>query len=318
MRIQPLLRGFLTCAGALAFAGTALAADPVYPAGSRIGLVPPKGFVASQAFRGFVDMENKALIALFELPPAAFADFDKANSIEEAKKHGLLVEKREEISIAGGKAILFYGRDEAGGVKSQKWLLFTQASDFTATVNIQIPDSAKDVYPEEAIRTALASVTTRATPVQEQLGMLPFRVDDLAGMKIVKIAENRTLVLADDPNDGTNTLLGAHMMIGAAASQPVPPSERANVSREALAGFPGFKDMKVTFAEPIRLGQQQGFEMRVDAKHTASGADVSIVQWMRFGTGGVLRIIGIAPKEKWADAFPRFRTVRDSVGVGSR
>lgn len=312
MRIQPLLRGFLVCA-AFVCAGTAFAADVIYPAGSRVGLVPPKGFVASQAFRGFVDMENKAIIVLFELPPAAFGEIDKTHSIEEVKKQGLLVEKREEISVAGGKAILFSGRDEAGGVKSQRWLLFTQGSDFTATVNIQVPDSAKDAHPEAAIRAALASLTTRPAPVQEQLGMLPFKVDDLADFKVVQVAENRTLVLADDPKDGNDVVSGAHMILGAAATPTVPANERANVSREALAALSAFKDMKVTFAEPMRLGGQQGFEIRADAKHAASGADVSIVQWIRFGTGGVLRIVGVAPKEKWADAFTRFRTVRDSV-----
>jgi hypothetical protein len=285
----------------------------VYPAGSRVGLVPPKGFTASPAFRGFVDMENKAIIVLFELPPTAFAEIEKTTSVEEVQKQGLLVEKREEIPIAGGKAILFSGRDEAGGVKSQRWLLFAAAPDFTATVNVQIPESAKDVYPDEVVRTALASLATRAAPVQEQLGLLPFKVGDYASFQVVQVAENRTLVLADDPKDGNETVSGAHMIIGAAAAPSVPANERANVSRQALAGLSAFKDMKVTFAEPMRLGGQQGFEMRVDATHTASGADVSIVQWMRFGTGGVLRIVGVSPKAKWPDAFPRFRAVRDSI-----
>jgi hypothetical protein len=315
MRIQPLLKGFSVCAAALLLAGAAFADEVVYPAGSRIGLVPPKGFTASPAFRGFVDMENKAIIVLFELPPAAFEEMEKANSVDEIKKHGLLVDKREEISIAGGKGFLLSGREEAGGVKSLKWLLFAPAGDFTAAVNVQVPEAAKDVHPDSTIRAALASLKARPTPIEEQLALLPFRVENLAGMKIVKTAENRTLVLADDPNDGNDKLQGAHMIIGAASAPAVPANERGNVSREALAGLPGFKDMKITFAEPMRLGGQQAFEMRVDAKHVPSGADVSIVQWMRFGTGGVLRIVGVAPKEKWADTFPRFRTVRDAVNL---
>jgi hypothetical protein len=307
MRLQPLFNAFLGCAVALLLAATipARAQEPVYPPGSRIGLVPPKGFTASPAFRGYVDMENKAIIVLFELPPAAFTEIEGANSIEDVKKQGLLVDKREEFAVPGvKKAILFTGRDEAGGTKSQKWLMFAQATDFTAAVNIQIPETAKDIYPEEAIRAALATLVARATPLAEQLGMLPFKVDDYAGFQAVEVAENRTLVLADDPKDGGEAVKSAHMIIGAAASPTIAAGDRANFSRE---------EMKVTFAEPIRLGGQQGFEMRVDAKHVKSGADVAIVQWIRFGTGGVLRIVGVAPKEKWADAFPRFRQVRDSV-----
>ncbi len=38
-----------------------------------------------------------------------------------------------------------------------------------------------------------------------------------------------------------------------------------------------------------------------------------MVQWVRFGSGGFLRIIGVAPKEQWDTLFPRFRAVRDAI-----
>jgi hypothetical protein len=44
-----------------------------------------------------------------------------------------------------------------------------------------------------------------------------------------------------------------------------------------------------------------------------SGADIEIVQWLRFGTGAYLRILGVAPKENWTSAFMRFRAVRDGL-----
>jgi hypothetical protein len=38
------------------------------------------------------------------------------------------------------------------------------------------------------------------------------------------------------------------------------------------------------------------------------------VQWLRFGGSGLaMRVIGSAPRDKWAEAFPRFRKVRDSM-----
>ena len=44
-----------------------------------------------------------------------------------------------------------------------------------------------------------------------------------------------------------------------------------------------------------------------------TGADIELVQWLRFGTGAYLRILGFAPKDKWADMFTRFRAVRDGL-----
>jgi hypothetical protein len=40
---------------------------------------------------------------------------------------------------------------------------------------------------------------------------------------------------------------------------------------------------------------------------------VQIVQWLRFGTGGYVHIIGFAKKAGWTDTFMRFRAVRDGV-----
>jgi len=291
----------------------ARAADSVFPPGSRIGIVPPSGFSVSKAFKGFEDRDNKAVIVLFELPAGAYTELEKSSSVEAAKKQGLSISKREELAIPNGKAVLFSGDDDTGGLKSRKWLMFAAVADFTAAINIQVPDSAKDRYPEQAIRTALTSLAVRDVPSTELLGLLPFQVGDLANFKVAEVAENRTVVLADNPKDSGEAVTGSHMILSAAQAPTIPPEDRDNVSRQTLAGLTAYKDMKVTFAEPIRLGGQQGYEVRVDAKHVKSGADVAIVQWMRFGTGAVLRIIGVSPKDKWAESFPRFRAVRDSV-----
>ena len=58
-------------------AGSAWAADPVFPAGSRIGLVPPPGFVVSKNFPGFEHAEKQASILVAELPGYAFESIEK-------------------------------------------------------------------------------------------------------------------------------------------------------------------------------------------------------------------------------------------------
>jgi len=42
---------------------------------------------------------------------------------------------------------------------------------------------------------------------------------------------------------------------------------------------------------------------------------VSVVQWLRFGSGGYLRVIGVSPSEKWDQFFDRFRAVRDGIDM---
>jgi len=52
-------------------AAPALAADPVFPVGSRLGLVPPAGFVPSTKFIGFENPQASAAILLVAMPAEA-------------------------------------------------------------------------------------------------------------------------------------------------------------------------------------------------------------------------------------------------------
>ena len=44
-----------------------------------------------------------------------------------------------------------------------------------------------------------------------------------------------------------------------------------------------------------------------------SGGDLKVVQWLVFGTGGYMQMIGVSHAAVWPDLFTRMRAVRDSV-----
>ena len=54
-------------------------------------------------------------------------------------------------------------------------------------INVEVPEAALAVYSDAVIRKALASVTFRPMPIQEQLGLLPFKLNQLAGFRVVKV-----------------------------------------------------------------------------------------------------------------------------------
>ena len=74
--------------------GSARADDPVFPPGSRIGLVPPQGFEVGKAFAGFGDPAKNALILITELPPSAYAELDARLADEQLRRQGVTVENR--------------------------------------------------------------------------------------------------------------------------------------------------------------------------------------------------------------------------------
>ena len=218
----------------LILAVPARAEDPIFPTGSRIGLVPPPGMVASTTFDGFADPGKDAAILITVLPAAAFAQMDKTLDLDTLKKQGVSLEKREPIQLSFGKGFLLIGRQTAEKTRYKKWLLVAGASDLTALVTVQVPEQESKAYPDTAVRAALATLSVRAkVPEAEELGLLPFAVGDLAGFQVEDVLRGRALMLRDTSDakdsakDAGSSGIDARMLIAALPGGPSEPDGRA-------------------------------------------------------------------------------------------
>jgi len=308
-------RLLVTLAALAALVLPARAAEPIYPTGSRVGLVPPDGMVKSEAFNGFEDPQKNAAIVIATLPRTAFAQIEKTASTEAMRKQGIKVEKREPMRLAVGKAFLIVGRQVAEKMRLQKWLLIADTADFTVLVTVQVPEQDKSAYPDAAIRAALSSLAVRASvPDEEQLGLLPFKVEDLAGFRVDGTIPGRALLLSDAPKEPSDDgKVGTRLLVAAVPGGPSQAEDRENFARIAFNGIAEIKDVRVTLAEPLRIGGQPGHQMMAEAKDSRTGTDIMVVQWLRFGGGGFLQMIGLAKRDGWVGALARLRTVRDSI-----
>lgn len=289
-------------------------ADPIYPLGSRLGMTPPAGMALSKTFPGFEDQANNVFIRLIALPDRAYAEIKKTMTNDALKKQGMTVEKRDYLTLTSGKGLLIVAQQQADQLRFRKWLLVAPIGELTAMISFEIPNDAKAAYSEAVIRAALASVTTRPTvPPDEQLALLPFKIGELSGFRIVGVVPGRAIQLTDGPHDVIEQIDQPHMVVAAQPGGPPQPSDRSNFARNMMSGLPNLRDLHITGSEAIRLGGQQGHEIRAEAKDIKTGADIEIVQWLRFGNGAYIRMVGFAPRESWLQAFPRFRAVRDGL-----
>src|SRR5215813_14496971 len=148
----------------------ASAADPVFPVGSRMGFVPPPGFVASKRFPGFENAESRSSIVMATLPPQAYADLEASITTEALKKQGLTEDKRETLTLANGKAVLVTGSEQENGQKFRKWMLIAQLPEAVALISVVVPEPALKTYPDEVIRASLSTLAVRAAvPLDEQM-----------------------------------------------------------------------------------------------------------------------------------------------------
>jgi hypothetical protein len=336
----------------------AQAADPVFPIGSRIGLVPPPGMSLSTRFEGFEDTADNAAILLATFPGDAFAALDKSMVPSALANQG--IDKREPFQATVGNGFLLTGQRQAGPLTFRQWMLIAPAGNATALVTVRVP-AQDSKYTDQIVRAALATVAVRAgIPDAERLSLLPFTVGNLAGFKIEDVLPGRALMLvhlappppqsdktdktpadktpADKnssdktPSDKTSSdktsasassandtdiegePVDARFLIAALPGGPSDATDDDNFARTTFNQIGGISDVRVQDAEPLRLSGQSGYETLAKAKDAAGKTDLMVVQWLRFGTGGYMQMIGTARADIWTDVFMRMRTVRDSIG----
>jgi len=295
----------------------AAAADVIFPAGSRLGLVPPLGMVPSRTFQGFEEPGTKTAILLTTLPADAYEQLAKSMVPETMKKEGIEVERREAVELPAGKGFVLTGRQTIEKERYRKWLLIASADDLTALVNVQVPEQATN-YSAEAVRAALATLAVRAQiPEAEQLSLIPFRIGELAGFHVEDVLPGRAIVLVDPPSQTADdsATAKARMFISALPGGPGEAADRDNFARVAFGQIVGIKDVRLQDAGPLRIANQPGYQTLAKAKDAGTGIDVMVVQWLRFGSGGFLRMIGIARADVWPEMFGRLRAVRDGVAT---
>lgn len=313
--LRPLCRGLagLAVAALLWTAGLtshAVAGEVVFPRGAAVGLEPPAGMVPSSMFAGFEDRTHNASILLVDMPPEAYAQLAAGFTDAALASKGVTVETREDFPLKTAKGILVTGTQNAGAFRVRKWILLAGNDQATALVTAQVMEANAADLPDAAVRAALATLAFRSP--QEQASSLPFTLSELAGFRIVRALGGSTVLLTDGPKD---TLEGPDQPYFAVSVGNGAPreDERRQFALRALSTLTGLRDIRLERAEPLRIDQSPGFEIMANAVDAQTGTPVKVVQWLRFGTTGHLRMVGISKLDAFTEVYPRFRAIRDGV-----
>lgn len=294
-----------------AVTGPALGADPVYPPGVRVGMVPLVGLAPANGFTGFETEDHSVKVLVTELPAAAFSEVETA--FKSGPAPGSV--KPESLETAAGKAYYTIENARDGATPVRRYSMILSGGMFSGYVAAQVPENAAKIYSDDAVRQMFASTVTRKeVPIAEQLGLLPFKVTELGAFKTVHTLAPGAAIILSDGNEETGVEEASFMVIGTIASAPAQPDDRGRFAQQAAATIPGLREARITMSEPVRIDGSPGYETRIDAVSGKANAPVSVVQWLRFGAANsVLRIIASSPRDQWSTAFPRFRAVRDGI-----
>ncbi|MCG2631335.1 hypothetical protein L6654_32370 [Bradyrhizobium sp. WYCCWR 13023] len=305
--IRPLAALVLLVASAL----PALAADAVYPPGLRLGMVPLVGLSKAKTFPGFENEDGSVKVLITELPPAAYNEVVSAFNANPAGTNGV---KPDKIETSAGLAYFTTEGAKVGDTLVKRYSMIVPGTGFSGYVAVQIPENAAKIYTDEAVRQMFATATIRKeVSVDEQIGLLPFKITDLAGFKDVRTLVPGSSIILADGSESSGYESKPFIILGLIGATPQAADDRARFAQEAALQIPGLRETKITMSEPIRINSQPGFETRIDGVSGKDKTPVTVVQWIRFGGGTSLRIIASAPRDQWSDAFTRFRAVRDGI-----
>jgi hypothetical protein len=263
---------------------------------------------------GFEDETRSAAISLLDVPDQAYHAFEKS-AFENTSKP-LTVEKRELFAFRDGIGFLITAREDVKGTDYRSWYLLANITNgevghIATLVAVREPEAATAVYPDRLIRDALATVTFRKLPLDEALGVLPFKLTRMAGFRISKvIPQAGAVVLTEGPSDDLGDQ--PHMVVSIGRGAPEAAELRPKFAQNLLTAAP-LPGLAITSGEPMRINNQQGFELRAKATG-AGGKPITLVQWLRFGHNNVFtRMVGVVDADRWDEVFPRFREIRDGV-----
>jgi hypothetical protein len=146
-------------------------------------------------------------------------------------------------------------------------------------------------------------------PIQEQLGLLPFKLGQLAGFRVMQVLAQGGVILTEGPTDDLGKQ--PYVIVSVGQGSPEQPDERARFARDLLSSSP-LRDIRVQSADTMRIGGLPGYEIRAQAKGL-NDEPIMVAQWLRFSGGNFLRVVGIGRKDDWDALFNRFRALRDGI-----
>jgi hypothetical protein len=244
----------------------AFAADAIFPPGVRVGMTPLVGLVRAKAFVGFETEDQGVKVLVTELPAQAYGEVANAFKANPAGTGGI---KPESIETSSGLAYYTAESAKDGTTNVRRYSMILPGGAFSGYVAVQVPENAAKIYTDEAVRQMFASAVVRKeVPVEEQLGLMPFKISELSAFKNVRtLAPGAAIILADG-DEVTGFEAAPFMVIGLIGSAPAQPDDRGRFAQQAATTIPGVRDARITMSEPIRIDGMAGYESMPPAART--------------------------------------------------
>ena len=290
------LRGLAIAAAVCLALGpwSAAAEEPLFPAGSRIGLVPPAGFVLSGRFQGFMREDARSSIMLTEMPADVFPEFETVTPAAFAAQGMNHVGTCRIPGLAVPQVCHRLTQDTAVG-PYRKWFLVLGHTGFTAQVVVNVPDEAirSGAMAEADIEAALATIALVGDPAEDPRSALPFALDEGPELSFQGVLSGSAAVFVGPAGDSGRQ----PTLVAASSLDRIDPESAVEYARFAFAKIATVEARVVTRTAVIEVAGMVGVELQGEGRDSESQEALYLYQALILqADGGYFRVVGIAPK----------------------
>src|SRR5947209_9640264 len=140
----------------LAVVSPAFAADPVYPPGLRVGIIPIEGLAVSKTFPGFETGDHSVKVLITELPAVAFGEVQNAFRTS-SFPGGASAIKPESLQTGAGDGYYTVETAKDGTETVRRFSMIISGGSFSGYVAAQVPENASRTFSDDAMRQMFAS-----------------------------------------------------------------------------------------------------------------------------------------------------------------
>src|SRR5450432_136409 len=260
--MKPIRLSFVVALLIVALCPAAFAADTVFPPGVRVGMTPLVGLARAKSFVGFETEDQSVKVLVAELPAEAYGEVMSAFKANPAGTGGI---KPESIETSAGLAYYTAENAKDGANNVRRYSMILPGGAFSGYIAVQVPENASKIYTDDAIRQMFASAAGRKqVPVEEQLGLLPFKISELGDFKNVRTLAVGSAVLLADGEENSSVEVTPFMVLSLMGSAPAQPDDRGRFAQETAISIPGVREARMTMSEAVRIQGMPGYETRID------------------------------------------------------
>lgn len=294
---------------ALLVARHADAAEPVTLPGAVWAVVPPPGFTVVTEPLAVFRHPAGAMLMVQDSPKRALtkAEFD----VPPEQAGQMRVDEVAELTVNGRHAVLAIAYVHAQRALSVALIVEGEASN--GAIIAVLPDAAASQVSVATLREAVLTAVERPKPIEARLESLPFKIGDMAGMRVAFYAVGTMLLLtdgsSDDPDEATGQAFANLMTIETPAGATL--DMQTNLAPMTQRIRQEYPDANILGSTVLKEQSGDIAEIRYERKTKAS-KPVAGVTWFRvIGDRGLVMICQYPIGN--ATALAQLAKVRDGI-----